>query len=251
MDIKIIVATHKEFWMPQDGIYLPIQVGAAREGHARLPYRHDDEGDNISAKNANYCELTGLYWIWKNTDDEYKGLAHYRRYFCCSFSKNEVVTQKQIINKLKKYDVILPFACKLPNTVAEHYCELSGFERDLCELEKVIGEKYPEYIPAYHSVMNGNTIHFYNMLIAKREVFDAYCKWLFDILFELENRVDLTDYSDYQKRIFGFMSERLLNVFFTHNNYNVFEMGVVQPEDKHGAIKEMLMAFKRVLLFRL
>lgn len=70
MDIKILVATHKKYWMPKDEIYLPIHVG--KKGKDDLGYIGDDTGDNISIKNPNYCELTGLYWAWKNMDCEHK-----------------------------------------------------------------------------------------------------------------------------------------------------------------------------------
>ena len=63
-NIKIIVATHKKYKMPNDAMYLPVQVGA--EGKETLGYVRDNEGENISHKNPNYCELTGLYWAWKN-----------------------------------------------------------------------------------------------------------------------------------------------------------------------------------------
>ncbi|MBQ7883295.1 MAG: DUF4422 domain-containing protein [Phascolarctobacterium sp.] len=79
MDIKILVATHKKYWMPEDEVYLPLHVG--RDGKEDLGYMGDNTGDNISDKNASYCELTGLYWAWKNLDCEYIGLCHYRRYF--------------------------------------------------------------------------------------------------------------------------------------------------------------------------
>ena len=60
MNIKILVATHKQYWMPEDAVYMPIHVG--REGKADIGYTGDHTGDNISSKNANYCELTGLYF---------------------------------------------------------------------------------------------------------------------------------------------------------------------------------------------
>ena len=56
MDIKILVAAHKKYWMPDDSVFLQIQVGAAL--HPALGYIPDNTGDNISAKNPNYCELT-------------------------------------------------------------------------------------------------------------------------------------------------------------------------------------------------
>ena len=80
MDIKILVATHKAYWMPEDDVYMPVHVG--REGKQDLGFNGDNTGDNISLKNANYCELTGLYWAWKNLQCDYIGLCHYRRFLC-------------------------------------------------------------------------------------------------------------------------------------------------------------------------
>lgn len=53
----------QKYWMPDDSVYLPIQVGAAL--HPALGYVPDNTGYNISDKNPNYCELTALYWAWK------------------------------------------------------------------------------------------------------------------------------------------------------------------------------------------
>jgi len=78
-NIKIIVASHKKYQMPEDDMYLPLHVGA--EGKEKLGYQGDNTGDNISIKNPYFCELTGLYWAWKNLEADYIGLVHYRRYF--------------------------------------------------------------------------------------------------------------------------------------------------------------------------
>ena len=79
MSIRVIVATHKACDIAQDPLYLPVHVGAA--GKEDIGFTRDDSGDNISEKNPHFCELTGLYWAWKNLDDDYIGLCHYRRYF--------------------------------------------------------------------------------------------------------------------------------------------------------------------------
>ena len=84
MNIKILVATHKKYDMPTERIYLPIHVGKA--GKESLGYQGDDIGDNISWKNTSYCELTGVYWGWKNLQCDYIGLCHYRRYFLRKYS---------------------------------------------------------------------------------------------------------------------------------------------------------------------
>lgn len=80
LDIKIIIAAHKKYRMPQDDIYIPLHVGA--EGKESIGYQGDNTGENISKLNPYFCELTGMYWMWKNLKADYLGLAHYRRHFC-------------------------------------------------------------------------------------------------------------------------------------------------------------------------
>ena len=96
--------------MPDDDMYVPLHVGA--EGKEDLGYIKDNSGDNISNKNPYFCELTGLYWAWKNLDADYIGLAHYRRHFCLKRkSKNNfenVLSCSELSKLLKDYDVILP-----------------------------------------------------------------------------------------------------------------------------------------------
>lgn len=80
MDIKIIVAAHKQCEMPKDDIYLPVQVGKSLNLNKDFGYQTDNSGENISSKNPYYSELTALYWGWKNLDVDYIGLVHYRRF---------------------------------------------------------------------------------------------------------------------------------------------------------------------------
>ena len=79
MKVTVVVAAHKPYAMPNDPLYLPLHVGA--EGKEPFGFTGDNTGDHISAKNPTFCELTGLYWAWKNLDADYIGLAHYRRHF--------------------------------------------------------------------------------------------------------------------------------------------------------------------------
>ena len=109
-NIKIIVATHKNYWMPEDNMYIPVHVGAEGKD-LDLGYIKDNTGDNISKKNKNYCELTGLYWAWENIDAEYIGLAHYRRHFCIKGAKGskeeKVLTFPQAAELVKDNDIII------------------------------------------------------------------------------------------------------------------------------------------------
>lgn len=238
MDVKILVATHKKYKMPEENMYIPLHVG--REGKQDLGYIGDNTGENISIKNPNYCELTGLYWAYKNLKCEYIGLCHYRRYFTMNNIFKRVIqtnnnldlilTKSQVEELLSKYNVILP---KKRNyyieTIESHYKNAHHIE-DLKKVEKIIETDYPEYMDSFKSVMNGRTLHLYNMFIMKKDDFDKYCEWLFHILLKLEENVDISSYDNYQKRIYGFLSERLFNVWIAKQGFNIKELPILNME---------------------
>ena len=171
MDMKIYVAAHQKFEMPQaDDCYVPLQVG--REGHADLGYLSDHTGENISSKNANYCELTGMYWIWKNTRSDIVGLCHYRRYL---MHHGIILTKDDIQKRMQHYDIILPDSgmSKYKNAYA-HYCSRHQ-EKDLLCCQEVLKERWPEYETAFLWSLSSNLISMGNILITRRTIFDAYC----------------------------------------------------------------------------
>ena len=235
MDIKIIVATHKKYWMPSDSMYLPVHVGA--KGKESIGYQRDDEGDNISGKNANYCELTGLYWAWKNLDAEYIGLAHYRRHFSNRSKSGDktrrVITKGELEEKLKKADVLLP----TPRNywIESNYSQYVHAHHaiDLDTTKQILEEKYPEYVKAWDECMKKTSGHRFNMFIMKRDKFDAYCKWMFDVLFELENRLDISSYNKNDSRVFGFVSERLLDIWIQTNNVDYMNTSYIFMEKQN------------------
>lgn len=240
MNAKIIVATHKAYWMPDDSIYLPVQVGA--EGKTfDLGYEKDNTGDNISSKNKNYCELTGLYWAWKNLDADYIGLAHYRRHFCTpgvkGDKKSRVLTGAQLEKLLEKGDVLLP---KQRNYFIEtNYSQYVHAHHavDLDTTRSILKERHPEYIKAFDETMKQTKGHRFNMFIMKRDKFDAYCEWLFDVLFELEERLDISSYSENDARVFGFVSERLLDVWIQTNHIEHQDIPYVFMEEQNWLVK--------------
>lgn len=239
MNIKILIATHKKYWMPEDNMYLPIHVG--KEGKQDIGYIGDNTGDNISYKNANYCELTGLYWAWKNLDADYIGLAHYRRHFTYKGASGDkysrVMTSDELKKLLKDNDILLPnprnyyIETNYSQYVHAHHKE------DLDYTRNIISEKYPKYLKAYDDSMKRTTGHRFNMFIMKKEKFDAYCEWLFDILFELENRLDISSYSKNDARVFGFVSERLLDVWIETNRYSYKDIPYIFMENQNWLVK--------------
>ena len=237
MNIKILVATHKKYWMPNDKVYLPVQVG--KEGKEDLGYIGDNTGDNISIKNPNYCELTAIYWAWKNLNVDYIGLVHYRRYFTnhnfrdCEKKKWDILTQTDFESILKDVDIIVPDKRKYYiETIRSHYNH-SYYEKDLNETEQIIKEFYPKYEEAFIKVMNRTWAHMFNMFVMRKDYFDEYCKWLFTILFELENRIDISNYTTMEARVFGFISELLLDVWLETKQIKYKEVNVSFMENQN------------------
>ena len=220
--------------MPSDPLYLPVQAGAAL--HPALPYTGDDSGENISGRNPNYCELTCLYWAWKNLESDAVGLCHYRRYFAGKGRGDpwdRLLTLTEAEALLADVPVLLP---KKRNYFIETgYSQYAHahHEEDLISTRAVLVEKYPEYVAAFDRTLKRTRGHRFNMFVMRRDQLDRYCEWLFDVLFELEKRLDLSTYSDYDNRVFGFIGERLLDVWLETNGMLYRELTVLHMESQH------------------
>ena len=206
--IRIIVAAHKAYEMPVDEIYLPIHVGAM--GKASIGYQRDDEGENISNLNPYFCELTGLYWAWKNLQDDYVGLVHYRRHFAI---KGRTLELKQIEPYLGKIKIFTPKKrWYVIETLKSHY-DHTHYPEHLLITKAVILDKYPEYEKTFDKILKRRWGYMFNMMILERDLLNDYCTWLFDILFEVFKRIDRRNYSAFEKRYIGRISELLFNVW--------------------------------------
>lgn len=239
MNISILIAAHKEYPMPEDAMYIPLHVGKAGSS-ALLPYRGDNTGDNISVKNPHYCELTALYWAWKNLDADYIGLVHYRRHFTmrkpgmlCKDKFPYILNSTEVESQLQHYDILLP---KPRNYMIEtnysHYVHAHPAE-SMDKTRTIITRLCPDYLAAFDAVMKRTKAHMFNMFVMKRDVFDRYCSWLFDILFQLEQELDISSYDAYNQRIFGFVSELLLDVYLEKNSLAYKELPVMFMEQEH------------------
>ena len=236
MDIKIIVAAHKKYWMPADEVYLPLHVGHA--GKPDLGYVGDDTGDNISDKNNSFCELTGLYWAWKNLPGEYLGLCHYRRYFGRKNFFDGVENVKHRIYQRADYEKLLDGTDVLLPTRRNYYVETvrSQYEhahspRDLEQIEHIISLRHPNSLRSFRAVMNRRKLHLWNMFVMKKSLVEEYCQWLFDILFHFERWMNENAKPEEQSRLFGFVSERLLDVWLFDKNLKTVETDVVMLEN--------------------
>lgn len=225
--IGIFVATQKKIELPFNDLYIPIYVGAEIKEENRViqEYQKDNEGENISVKNASYCELTALYWIWKNVDYDIVGLMHYRRFLStrrnvCNIA--EIMTYEEIDECLKNFDIILPKKVCLYGSVRQQYAT-GQYEDDFNICEKLIKDKYPEYYSDFEKVATLDSIYICNIFIMRKSLTDQYCEWIFSVLNDLEKLIDITEYKGSQKRIFGYLAERLFNVWIEHMHLKIKE----------------------------
>lgn len=234
--MKLLICYHKKDVLLKDDVLTPIHVGRAparrRMGENDPQYKWleenmigDDTGENISDKNSSYNELTAVYWAWKNYEKlgnpDYIGLMHYRRHFIFRESTDVVEDVRGIdenyfkrINYNPETIAHLMDDCDYVahighvDEVYKHYRENHHIE-DLNLAISILKEKYPGYAATADAYLRMSYVNLCNMFIMPRDMFFAYCGWLFDILEEFERRVDLSE-----KRLF--ISERLTGIFIEH-----------------------------------
>lgn len=246
MDTKIFVMTHKKVDEVEDGLHYLMQVGKA--GKEDYGYFGDDTGDNISLKNQTYCELTGIYWLWKNYTCDIIGICHYRRFF---FKDEKLIDKSYIEGLIDKYPIIIPnSSCVKEVSVYKDY-QKKHYNRDLDMCREVICEICQQYTEAFDFCMQGILMNPGNMWITKKSIFDQYCEWLFSILFEVEKRIDIASYDEYQKRVMGFLSERLFRVWIymqpekiTEEKVKLTEIDDLKRKDRKNLLMKQLIELK-------
>ncbi|HAT53956.1 MAG TPA: exopolysaccharide biosynthesis protein [Lactobacillus sp.] len=236
MNTKIIVATHKNYQMPKDtNLYLPVFVGKDLHPDVNDTFQGDNTGDNISAKNSTYNELTALYWGWKNLSADAVGLVHYRRHFSMGHKRSfdTILNQTQVDRLLRETDIILPKKRHYYiETNYSHYVHIHPAE-PLTQTRAILAAKYPSYVPAFDKVLKQRSAHMFNMMIMKKAKYDAYCSWMFPILAELETKIDPSQYDAYNSRVYGFVSELLVDTWVYTNQLPYKEVNFVFMEKQN------------------
>ncbi|MCR5833573.1 MAG: DUF4422 domain-containing protein [Selenomonadaceae bacterium] len=250
-DFAMYVVTHKK--TPQYGKLLSEGYKIIHAGRALgedLGYLGDNTGDNISELNPYLNEVTALYWMWKNTSHTVIGLCHYRRFFSKSKISNsgfDVVLKKEfvlehydwILDKesalkiLQDYDIITVFQ-EMQNTVHETIVMFNG--EKLAELGEAVTQKYllkyqPDYLDAFDFVFRSYNHHRCQMIVTRRDIFDAYCKWLFSFIIDATNEilgiVDLKSIPGNPHRIMAYMAEMMLSVWMLKTNLQTKELNSI------------------------
>lgn len=241
--IQIYVACHKPTCVLDNRLLVPVQVGAALTDIRYDGMRQDNEGEHISEKNPQYCELTAQYWAWKNTDCEYYGFFHYRRYLSfaeiypveemnngknrCPYIELDDIREDLTAYKLdedwmeeqiRQYDLLTVLRERINTTVYRQYCQYHS-QNYLDLVLEILKKKYPEYGAAADAYMNSKEIYYMNMYIMKKPLFFQYMSWLFDILTEFEEEYEAGGQS-LEPRMMGYLAERLFGVFYLYQRTN-------------------------------
>jgi hypothetical protein len=215
---QLFVAAHKPISLVPEG-YKPVQAGAHGKQHF-LPLV-DDSGENISERNASYCEITVLYWIWKNIRADRIGLVHYRRFFAKSaWASNigDVYSISDINEMLSTNDILVPKSEPNFESNWDNYARFHHIQ-DMEILREYIVGSVPQSLVAFDHVMGETSLHRYNMFATSWVLFDSYMTWLMPILDYCYEAIDTSTYSQYDKRLIGFLAERLFNVWLYQNNH--------------------------------
>lgn len=235
--IRILISYHKDSEIVTSEMMAPIQVGA-KNSKVDLKILRDDKGENISDKNARYCELTAQYWAWKNIDADYYGFMHYRRHFvfddashCLdkraflwyerideNYKKEIGLNDGEIRRCLKDADIILPIIEDTSDWGAvsnevQFSCLDNLHAVDFDTVCRTVTELYPDYSEAVQEFRTNHYAYWYNMFVMKKEIFTEYSEWLFRILEASEKKIDFTNYSLQETRTLAFMAERLLSIY--------------------------------------
>lgn len=244
-NVTVFIATHKKLNVDLPKGYIPVQVNCANNKEYWENYYYDDYGDNISEKNPFYCELTVLYSLWKNYNSPIKGLCHYRRYIgrdttvrineriLCDLEhlEDEIIGEKEICHWVYKehVDVLLAMPYGPYPLNGKQELEKFCYKKDIDILIEVIKCHFPEYSASLENVLSSRNLYYFNMLIAKSEIFDSYCEWLFSVLNKVEEKCDVSVYDVQHKRLYGYLSEVLLNVYFEKINVKKKFFNLVYP----------------------
>lgn len=249
-NIKIAVACHKPSVLPENELFIPIQVGASIASKRIPNIEHDDNGKNISGKNASYCELTAQYWSWKNLDADYYGLCHYRRFLLfkdvenCEYNERNQVEayaindfnikkyglndENEMRNIIEQYDVVCGPLQDVSNLYTPRGIKTTAWEhwtahdralisiKDLDCMMSIFEDVAPDVARSAREYMSGGKFLGFNCFVMKKELFFTLCEIEFEILRRLEEKVDLSNYNQQLKRIYGFMGEIIISSYIYH-----------------------------------
>lgn len=263
MKTRILISYREDHARIESEVLRPIQTGCAGAAELFDGMLRDDDGENISAENDKYCELSAQYWAWKNYDKlgdpEYIGFMHYRRHFMFDGWQREPdcvwlpgssmylvphitpdylehIADHYIEEALADCDCIVLKPYDLthldqPN-VRTQYARLPKqdgviFDRFIAATRRM----YPEYATAIDKLEHGSVQYLCNMFIMRKEQFFEYSEFCFNILREVDRLTDSSRMCAAGKRFLGYIGEFCLTLYI----FYLQERGEVRIKELNGS----------------
>lgn len=253
-EVSIYILTHKKIIEDYDkSLYIPLLNGSALLTED-FGYLRDDTGKNVSKLNPYLAELTGEYWVWKNSQADIIGFCHYRRWFVKNIFLKKINIE-DILTSLNEYDIILPQKTKYTQSVMN---ELDAAriknpnyhpsKDDYNILKQYLKKNHPKYYKNYKHIMDGKEIYLNTIFIANKKLANQYFTWLFSIFNDLKGEIDFTKYSKGNKRVFAFFCEILLSVFVKTNKLKIKEYPLHYTERKIPILYILIKKFPRIAI---
>ena len=237
---KIFCCTHINAEIVNDPLYELLHTGRAYDKQFFAGVRGDDTGDNISNKKDIYDGLlTGMYWIWKNTNYEYTGICSYRGYL--GIDKRPISLKKiKIMFEEKGYDFVaarldLEYNISKDFELGQNLFYYNYLHDPLLYTERVIKDRYPYMLDAYYYCMQHHIINYRHTFIAKKKYFDEYAEWVFDFINEYIKYAQKVNYI-IGARFFGYLVERLERVWLLYKGVNLAEFPVVFISNRNSGV---------------
>lgn len=237
--VKIYIVYHNNSLVIRSDVLTPIHAGKSISD-VSLDMIADNSGDNISEKNGLYCELTAQYWAWKNDKvSDYIGFMHYRRFFdLYDFERKEKygihgiiepsfydgfleeygLIDSHISEIVTRFDAVIPepvdvIALGFKSVYQQYSDSPHHFVKDFDTLRSAVKDLYPDDLRYFDLMASGRFLYPTNMFILKRQLFNEYCIWLFSIIEYVEKNIDVSKYNSQERRVIGYLSERLFTLF--------------------------------------
>lgn len=207
----IYVVKHKECDCPLPEGYKLLEVG---------PLFKDHNSDNINDLNPYINELTGLYWIWKNSSDDFVGLCHYRRYFT---DGDNILTHERAEGKLNGHDILITTPAVFDRSLYDILVIDSGGQKAFWLYRNLIFREFPGFAKY---LQDTNRVNPRNMFFCRKDLIDKYCEWMFPKVIPIAERYreEIPRKYNNQDRLIGYFAERLMSYWITTNNLDCVEV---------------------------
>lgn len=207
-----------------------------------LPTHHHKADEALIAPLSDYIGFCQFYHFMDFTSDS-KVFAPFNLVYLDEFTELfENYTEENVFDFAQGYDVVVPAKIPLNTSLYEQYLQ-NHRKKDLDLATDVIKELCPDYCDSVDKAMANNSMYPLGNFVMKKEIYNDFCEWLFNVLGELDKRIDWNNYGRYRDIVSSnFAAERFLNIWLQHNSHLKVKISasfMVSPDERKLLNKTM------------